>query len=64
VVSNSAALALLSVLLPEPAVASIGKGRKRKMWKPSVSESMTFFVDVQKVRMFVPCFQYNNLVSE
>ena len=47
----SVALALLPTLLPESAVASTGggKGRKRTYWKPSIAESMSFFVDVQKV---------------
>lgn len=47
----SVAMIMLPGLLPESSVASTGggKGRKRSMWKPSVAESMSFFVDVQKV---------------
>jgi len=54
VVRNAAVLVLLPVLLPEPAVISVSKGRKCKLWKPSISESMSYFVDVQKVHD-MPC---------
>jgi hypothetical protein len=54
-----ASMILLPVLLPETAVAlpirqqemdkTKATQRKRKVWKPSVLESMEAFIDVQKV---------------
>lgn len=44
------ALLLLPMLLSESQVAVTGgRGRKRTYWKPSVAESMSFFIDVQLV---------------
>src|SRR6218665_207636 len=52
------ALILLPSLLPEPSVATLssGKGKNRAYWKPSVSESMSYFIDVQKVLLLCAHF--------
>jgi hypothetical protein len=45
-------LLLLPMLLPESQVAVTGgRGRKGTYWKPSVAESMSFFIDVQLVQL-------------
>jgi hypothetical protein len=45
------ALLLLRSLMPETSVATLSsdKGKRRSFWKPSVSESMGYVIDVQKV---------------
>jgi len=51
------ALMFLPVLLPESAIVlptdpltgKQGKARKRKVWKPTVVESLQYFIDVQEV---------------
>jgi hypothetical protein len=48
-VNVSSVLTLLPTLLPESGVASRGNGKRRKVWKPSVVESLGYFIDVQKV---------------
>ncbi len=47
----ASALALLPTVLTESAVATLssGKGKRRSFWKPSVAESMSYFIDLQKV---------------
>ena len=47
----TAVLYLLPWLFPENRISSIstGKGRKRVMWKPSIPESASYFIDIQKV---------------
>ena len=46
-----AALVLLPLLLPESLVATLsrGSGKRRAYYKPSSVESMSWFVDIQKV---------------
>lgn len=48
------ALYTLPLLLPEACIAVKNKpgSRKRSTWKPSVIETMTYFIDVQKVDWF------------
>jgi hypothetical protein len=50
----TAALYTLPLLLPEACVAVKNKlgSRKRTTWKPSVIETMTYFIDIQKVDCF------------
>ena len=45
------AMMLLPILLPEThgSTLSCGKG-KRKMWKPSIAETMSHFIDLQEVK--------------
>jgi hypothetical protein len=47
------ALRFLPLLLPEAPLhvqsVSMGKGRKHGTWRPTMLETMTFFVDVQPV---------------
>lgn len=51
------ALVFLPVLLPESAIVlptdpitgRQGKTRKRKVWKPTVVESLQYFIDIQEV---------------
>jgi hypothetical protein len=47
----TASLVLLPLLLPESSVATMtkGKGKKRSYFKPTMAESMAWFVDIQKV---------------
>ena len=60
-----ATMVMLPVLLPETVVSlpaettescAAKSKRKRKVWKPSVVESMEAFVDVQKVKIFATYF--------
>src|SRR5688572_4021271 len=59
------ALILLPSLLPETSVATLssGKGKRRSFWKPSVSESMNYFIDVQKV-FIIYCYFLMQLLSQ
>ncbi len=47
------AFLFLPVLLPESGTSCTQskKGKKRSIWKPSLVESMEYFIDVQKVNM-------------
>lgn len=47
----SCGLLLLPTILTEAAVATLssGKGKKRSFWKPSAAESMSYFIDIQRV---------------
>jgi hypothetical protein len=50
-------LTLLPTLLTESSVTTLssGKGRKRSFWKPTLAESMAYFVDIQKVGLSTVC---------
>lgn len=50
-VKMTAAMIFLPLLQPEACVAAKSKvgTRKRCTWKPSIVETMTHFIDVQKV---------------
>jgi len=54
-VEMRAALILLPLLLPESLVATLarGRGERRAYYKPSAMESMSWFVDIQKVSSIV-----------
>jgi len=54
-VEMRAALILLPLLLPESLVATLarGRGKRRAYYKPSAMESMSWFVDIQKVSSIV-----------
>ena len=44
-------LVLLPSFLTELSVVALLKGKQRNFWKPSAAESMTHFVDLQKVKL-------------
>ena len=56
------AMVLLPTILTESygATLSSGKGKKKTIWKPSVAETMSHFIDIQKV---LTCFSINKTIS-